>query len=414
MPRASRRTTSSRTADRGFIVVEGARQNNLKGFDLKLPLGKLIVVTGVSGSGKSSLAFDTLYAEGQRRYVETFSSYTRQFLERMDKPRVDRVDGIPPAIAIDQTNPVRTSRSTVGTMTELADHLKLLYARAATLYCRQCGRPVRRDTPETIAEEVLGPREKTRHGRTDAPAPAVTFPVAVPQNFTEQEVLELLAKQGYTRIHAREDGRLEVVQDRIALQAAQPGPARRGPRGGAAPRAGTGERCTGWTPPARRCPARPAGSPPTCTARSATSTTATRCPTSSRSTRRSAPATTCRGFRPDHGHRLGPRGARRHAHAEGRRGQAVADREPTRRCQDDLVSFARRRGVPAGRAVARPVRGAPALGASTARAPGKTRSGTARARFFEWLESRSYRMHIRVLLSRYRAYTPAPPAAARA
>ena len=141
MPRASRDTARSRTtaAPRGFIVVEGARQNNLKGIDLKLPLGKLIVVTGVSGSGKSSLAFDTLYAEGQRRYVETFSSYARQFLERMDKPRVDRVDGIPPAIAIDQTNPVRTSRSTVGTMTELADHLKLLYARAATLYCRQCG-----------------------------------------------------------------------------------------------------------------------------------------------------------------------------------------------------------------------------------------------------------------------------------
>ena len=121
---------------------------------MRLPLGRLIVVTGVSGSGKSSLAFDTIYAEGQRRYVETFSSYTRQFLDRMDKPRVDRIDGIPPAIAIDQTNPVRTSRSTVGTMTELNDHLKLLFARASQLYCGKCGRPVRRDTPESVADQL--------------------------------------------------------------------------------------------------------------------------------------------------------------------------------------------------------------------------------------------------------------------
>src|SRR5512135_101962 len=138
-----------------FISIRGARQNNLKGIDLDLPLGELIVVAGVSGSGKSSLAFDTVYAEGQRRYVETFSPYARQFLERMDKPRADRIEGIPPAIAIDQTNPVRTSRSTVGTMTELTDHLKLLFARAARLYCRGCGREVRRDTPESIAQELL-------------------------------------------------------------------------------------------------------------------------------------------------------------------------------------------------------------------------------------------------------------------
>ena len=112
------------------IRIRGARQNNLRGLDLDLPLHELIVVTGVSGSGKSSLAFDTVYSEGQRRYVETFSPYARQFLDRMDKPQVDRIEGIPPAIAIDQTNPVRTSRSTVGTMTELNDHVKLLYARA--------------------------------------------------------------------------------------------------------------------------------------------------------------------------------------------------------------------------------------------------------------------------------------------
>src|SRR5271168_4275502 len=141
-------------ASRDAILVRGARQNNLKNLDLDVPLNELIVVTGVSGSGKSSLVFDTLYAEGQRRYVETFSPYARQFLDRMDRPMVDRIDGIPPAIAIDQTNPVRTSRSTVGTMTELNDHLKLLFARASKLFCKGCGREVRRDTPHSIAHAV--------------------------------------------------------------------------------------------------------------------------------------------------------------------------------------------------------------------------------------------------------------------
>ena len=148
-----------------FIYLEGARKNNLKGLTVRLPLNELVVVTGVSGSGKSSLAFDTVYAEGQRRYVETFSPYARQFLDRMDKPQVDRIEGIPPAIAIDQTNPVRTSRSTVGTMTELNDHLKLLFARAARLHCRGCGRPVLRDTPDSIVDDL-----SARAG--DAPAGA--------------------------------------------------------------------------------------------------------------------------------------------------------------------------------------------------------------------------------------------------
>src|SRR5438105_13757615 len=136
------------------IVIRGARQNNLKNLSLELPLNELVVVTGVSGSGKSSLVFDTLYAEGQRRYVETFSPYARQFLDRMDKPQVDSIEGIPPAIAIDQTNPVRTSRSTVGTMTEINDHLKLLFARTAHLFCRRCGQPVRRDDPESIYAQM--------------------------------------------------------------------------------------------------------------------------------------------------------------------------------------------------------------------------------------------------------------------
>ena len=151
---------------RPAIRIRGARHNNLKGFDLDLPLGELHVVTGVSGSGKSSLAFDTVYSEGQRRYVETFSSYARQFLDRMDKPRVDAIDGIPPAIAIDQTNPVRTSRSTVGTMTELNDHLKLLFARAAVLHCRGCGEP--RGAAQARGAAVAGRRPHRGEARARA------------------------------------------------------------------------------------------------------------------------------------------------------------------------------------------------------------------------------------------------------
>ncbi len=137
------------------IRIRGARQNNLRNLDIDIPTGELVVVTGVSGSGKSSLVFDTLYAEGQRRYVETFSPYARQFLDRMDRPAVDRIDGVPPAIAIDQTNPVRTSRSTVGTMTELNDHLKLLFARGGTLFCRSCARRVRRDNADSVYVDLI-------------------------------------------------------------------------------------------------------------------------------------------------------------------------------------------------------------------------------------------------------------------
>src|SRR4051812_29206170 len=184
------------------IVIHGARQNNLKNLTLSLPTNELIVVTGVSGSGKSSLVFDTLYAEGQRRYVETFSPYARQFLDRMDRPQVDRIDGIPPAIAIDQTNPVRTSRSTVGTMTELNDHLKLLFARAAQLYCKGCGELVRRDTPQSIYASLAAQLEIEQLQETRM---IVTAPVFVPHNFTEVEVLSLLEKQGYTRVFARQE-----------------------------------------------------------------------------------------------------------------------------------------------------------------------------------------------------------------
>ncbi len=146
----------------GHIIVRGARTHNLKNIDLTLPKGQLIVVTGVSGSGKSSLAFDTLYAEGQRRYVESLSAYARQFLERMEKPDVDRIDGISPAIAIRQKNSVRNPRSTVGTTTEIHDYLRLLFARVGRTFCRQCGREVIRETPEVAARALAALPEGTR------------------------------------------------------------------------------------------------------------------------------------------------------------------------------------------------------------------------------------------------------------
>ncbi|OED35582.1 excinuclease ABC subunit A [Chromatiales bacterium (ex Bugula neritina AB1)] len=193
------------------IVVKNATQNNLKNLDLEIAHGDLVVITGVSGSGKSSLAFDTIYAEGQRRYVETFSPYARQFLDRMDKPRVDQITGIPPAIAVDQTNPVRTSRSTVGTMTELNDHLKLLFARAASLYCPGCGRQVLRESPEHIAQELIANSQ-------NEPRVLITFKVNVPENFGADEIEDWLQRQGYTRLHKRREKSIEVIQDRIRVK----------------------------------------------------------------------------------------------------------------------------------------------------------------------------------------------------
>ncbi|SEP12436.1 excinuclease ABC subunit UvrA [Aquisalimonas asiatica] len=191
------------------IRIKGARQNNLRNLDIDLPLGELVVVTGVSGSGKSSLAFDTVYSEGQRRYVETFSPYARQFLDRMDKPAVDAIEGIPPSIAIDQNNPVRTSRSTVGTMTELNDHLKLLFARTAQLYCGGCGQRVQKDDPESIAARLLA--------RAEGQRAMVVATVAVPKGLTAKELKSLLESQGYTRFHKTLKNRVEVVVDRVRL-----------------------------------------------------------------------------------------------------------------------------------------------------------------------------------------------------
>ncbi|HMS26057.1 MAG TPA: excinuclease ABC subunit UvrA, partial [Burkholderiaceae bacterium] len=207
------------------IQIRGARQHNLKNIDLDLRTGELTVVTGPSGSGKSSLVFDTLFAEGQRRYVETFSAYARQFLDRMDKPAVDRVDGVPPAIAIDQTNPVRSSRSTVGTMTELNDHLKLYFARAAQLFDRDTALLVSHDSSESIYAQILERVTALAHARGDEPRLAVTFPVELPAQTTAQEVTQWLSASGFTKVQAERElatisgprKLLDVVADRFRI-----------------------------------------------------------------------------------------------------------------------------------------------------------------------------------------------------
>jgi excinuclease ABC subunit A len=209
--------------DASCVEIRGARQNNLKGIDLDLPLGKLTVITGPSGSGKSSLAFDTIYAEGQRRYVETFSPYMRQFLDRMDKPRVDEIRGIPPAIAIEQANPVKSSRSTVGTMTEINDYLKLLMPRIARASCPGCGREIHPETARSIADGVI----RDFAGETVL----LTFWVGVPAKTDPHDFFQFLQQQGYLRIWlngeivradtnnkvGRLGARVQVVQDRLTI-----------------------------------------------------------------------------------------------------------------------------------------------------------------------------------------------------
>ena len=176
------------------IVIRGARQHNLKGFDLEIPRRTLTVITGPSGSGKSSLAFDTIYAEGQRRYVESLSAYARQFLERMEKPDVDAVEGLSPAVAIEQRNPTKTSRSTVGTATEIYDYLRLLWARVGHTHCPVCGREMKPDTVSSVADTVLRLTPGTRF--------YVAFPLRLSERVTHKVVVENLRAQGFLRVYA--------------------------------------------------------------------------------------------------------------------------------------------------------------------------------------------------------------------
>ena len=193
------------------IRLRGVRHNNLKNFDLDIPIGQITVITGLSGSGKSSLAFDTLFAEGQRRYIETFSPYARQFFDRMDKPQVDRIEGVPPAIAIEQRNSVRSTRSTVGTMTELCDYMKVLWPHLAQLHCKQCRQLVRVEPPPVVWKSVNADSALRKQELI------ITFTLPLSEKLSFAESLELIAKQGYQRLLVGS----EIV--RIDEAAAHPG-----------------------------------------------------------------------------------------------------------------------------------------------------------------------------------------------
>lgn len=390
----------------GVIRLRGARQHNLKNLDLDLRTGEMTVVTGPSGSGKSSLVFDTLYAEGQRRYVETFSAYARQFLDRMDRPQVDRVEGVPPAIAIDQTNPVRSSRSTVGTMTELNDHLKLLFARAAQLFDRETALLVRHDTPETIYTELLA---RTREAD---PRLVVTFPVELPASTTADEVTQWLSVSGYTRVQAEREvesptGKrklLDVVADRFrlqgtervrALEAIESSLKRGGGRVNVYVLADEGE------PDIWRF------------------STGLHCPESDLRYADPQPALfsfnsaygacdACRGFGRVIGVDLGlviP-----DARKTLRDGAVKPMQTPAwKECQDDLMRHAARHDIPRDTPWAeltQAQRDWVINGEPDWKRGGWNKQWYGVRRFFDYLESKAYKMHIRVLLSKYRSYTP--------
>ncbi len=399
------------------IRIRGARQNNLKNLDLDLPLNELIVVTGVSGSGKSSLVFDTLYAEGQRRYVETFSPYARQFLDRMDKPLVDRIEGIPPAIAIDQTNPVRTSRSTVGTMTELNDHLKLLFARAAVLHCQGCGRPVRRDTPASIQDSL-----KVLCRDNGDPQLLLTFPVPIPKNFTEAEIKTLLAGQGYTRIHEKRGDTLQVIQDRFRWATVDP--ARAGDAIEAALKIGQG-RLDVYPRAADATAAGASGSAGADGSDARDSgthvfappwrySTGLHCPDCDINYKDPSPSTfsfnspigaceVCRGF----GRSIGVDYGLVIPDTNLTLRQGVIkpwQTESYKECQADLLKFARKRAVPVDTAW-RDLTDAERAWVIEGEGEWTKNVWYGVRRFFAWLETKAYKMHIRVLLSRYRSYT---------
>ena len=207
------------------ISVRGARQNNLKNIDIDIPRNKLVVITGLSGSGKSSLAFDTIYAEGQRRYVESMSSYARQFLGQMDKPDVDSIEGLSPAVSIDQKTTARNPRSTVGTVTEIYDHLRLMYARIGVPHCPNCGKEIRQQSIDEITDAVMAMEEGSRV--------MLLSPVVRGKKGSHAKVMEDARKAGFTRIRA--DGEileldeipeldknrnhtLEIVVDRLVIR----------------------------------------------------------------------------------------------------------------------------------------------------------------------------------------------------
>ncbi|MGV1045665.1 excinuclease ABC subunit UvrA [Limnohabitans sp.] len=391
----------------GLIRIRGARQHNLKNLDLDIRTGELTVVTGPSGSGKSSLVFDTLYAEGQRRYVETFSAYARQFLDRMDKPAVDKVEGVPPAIAIDQTNPVRSSRSTVGTMTELNDHLKLSFARLGQLFDKDTAQPVRHDSPETIYAELA-----LRAAQAQDPRLYLTFPVELPAGTSAEQVEQWLSASGFTKVQAEREVAtptgprkvLDVVADRFRLGSAEKirvieaievalkrGSGRLnvyvdGDAGQDLWRFSTGLHCPDsdqrYTDPI----------PSMFSFNSAVGA-----------------CETCRGFGRVIGVDYGlviPNDK-----LTLRAGAIKTIQTPAwKECQDDLMRHAETEGIPRDTAWAQlsdehkhwVIHGSPLW-------KGKwNQQWYGIKRFFEYLESKAYKMHIRVLLSKYRSYTECP------
>ena len=407
-----------------LIRIRGARQHNLKNLDLDIRTGELTVVTGPSGSGKSSLVFDTLFAEGQRRYVETFSAYARQFLDRMDKPAVDKVEGVPPAIAIDQTNPVRSSRSTVGTMTELNDHLKLLLARAGQLFDADTALPVRHDNPDSIYAEM-----QRRALESEDPRLVVTFAVELPASATTEEVQQWLSASGFTRVQAERESEgkktLDVVADRFRIGSAER--ARVIEAIEVALKRGAG-RMMVYALPNQELTALDGQAPEGDLAlKSVTApvlwklSTGLHCPESNRRYSDPIPSMfsfnsavgacdTCRGF----GRVIGVDW-----------GLVIPDERLTLRAgaikpiqtpawkeaQDDLMRHAEAAGIPRDTAwnkltpeqKAWVIDGTPNYKEGNW---GKQWYGI--ARFFKYLESKAYKMHIRVLLSKYRSYTPCP------
>ncbi|MBV7431570.1 MULTISPECIES: excinuclease ABC subunit UvrA [unclassified Acidovorax] len=396
----------------GLIRIRGARQHNLKNLDLDIRTGELTVVTGPSGSGKSSLVFDTLYAEGQRRYVETFSAYARQFLDRMDKPAVDKVEGVPPAIAIDQTNPVRSSRSTVGTMTELNDHLKLLFARAGQLFDKQTAQPVRHDSPETIYAEL-----QRRGAEAGDPRIVLTFPVELPGGTSAEQVEQWLSASGFTKVQAEREVAtptgprkvLDVVADRFRLGHAEK--ARVVEAIEVALKRGTGRLnvyrlVDEGEPELWRF------------------STGLHCPDSD--LRYSDPIPSMFSFNSAVGACESCRGFGRVIGVDYglvipndrltlRAGAIKTIQTPAwKEAQDDLMRHAEAAGIP---------RDTPwykltddqkkwVIGGTPGYKDGQwSKQWYGIKRFFEYLESKAYKMHIRVLLSKYRSYTPCPTCA---
>ena len=190
-----------------FIKIRGARAHNLKSLDVDIPRNELVVLTGLSGSGKSSLAFDTIYAEGQRRYMESLSSYARQFLGQMEKPEVDSIEGLPPAISIDQKSTNRNPRSTVGTVTEIYDYFRLLYARVGIPHCPNCGKVIERQTVDQMVDQLMELPEKTKI--------QLLAPVVRGRKGRHEKVLERAKKSGYVRV--RVDGNMYELSEEIIL-----------------------------------------------------------------------------------------------------------------------------------------------------------------------------------------------------